>query len=169
MATEGESSKEAAPVPASTARGAASMMSGLTILIVFLLLLGEGIVVYVVTSYVQAPKDQTTDTMSRMEFVDLGEITTMLSLEGTSTSRYFRLSVSVYLSDKDREETKLMIERLKPKLRDEIQSVMMQESYPNVRHPESKRRIKDKIKDLLAATLGPGRIDEVVLPSYEPQ
>lgn len=169
MATEGEPPKEAAPVVAPPARSSLPMMSGLAILIVFLLLLGEGVVVYLVTSYVQAPKDKTSETMAKLEFVDLGEITTMLSLEGTTTSRYFRLSVSVYLSETEREETKLMLERLKPKLRDEIQSVMMQESYPNVRHPESKRRIKEKIKDLLVATLGPGRVDEVVLPSYEPQ
>ncbi len=143
--------------------------SGYVLLVVLALLLAEGIVVYLVTAYVKAPPREAMLAIEGLEFVDLGEVTATLPLEGTPTVRYFRIQVACYLSARNREDTRVMLERLKPKLQDEIQSVMMQESYPTVRHPEAKRRVKERIKDLLVRTLGPDRIDEVVLPVYEPQ
>lgn len=143
--------------------------SGYTLLVVFLLMLAEGVVVYLVTAYLKAPERESMRGIQEMEFVDLGDVNATLPLEGTPTVRYFRISVACYLSAVDRDDTRLMLERLKPKLKDEIQSIMMQESYPTVRHPEAKRRVKEKVKDLLVRMLGPDRIDEVVLPMYEPQ
>jgi len=146
----------------------APMMSPLAMGVVFAILFLEGIVVYVVTSYVKSPS-ATGAAADEIEFVDLGEVAATLPFEGIDKARYFRITVAVYLSPRDREETKTLLTRLTPKLKDEIQSLLLQESYPNIRHPESKRRLKEKIKDLVVRMLGPERIDDVVLPVFEPQ
>lgn len=159
-----------APAPAAAvAAPAAGRLSAVTIAIIFVLLVAEGFVVFYVTSYVKTPENVEAKPTQNVEFVSLGDVSATLPLEGTPTARYFRMSVSLYLGTKEQEDTKQRIEQLKPKILDEIQSIMMQESYPTVRHPESKRRIKEKIKDLLLQMLGPDRIGEVALPTYEPQ
>lgn len=164
-APEAPGTASAAPAaPAASPRSS----SGALFLIV-LLLVAYTVGVWFLISYVKSPRMEAVKGIQGMEFVDLGELMTTVRVEGTPTVRYFRISVAVYLSGYDRETTKRMLERLRPKIKDEIQTIMMQETYSTLRQMESKRRIKDKIKDLLVQMLGPDRIDEVALPSYEPQ
>ncbi len=160
---------EAPPAPVAAVSTSGRRTSTAMMLVVILLLVGEGVAIYLVTSYVKAPQQESVLGIQGMEFVDFGEMTTTVRMEGAPTVRYFRLGVAVYLGANDRDMTKQMIEKLKPKIKDEIQTIIMQETYSTLRQVESKRRIKDKIKDLLVQMIGPDRIDEVSLPLYEPQ
>ncbi|MBI3271527.1 MAG: flagellar basal body-associated FliL family protein [Planctomycetes bacterium] len=141
------------------------------LLVVLLLMAIEAAVVALLTkSLVQHSAATGPALAGDTEYVDLGEIYATLPVDATGqTSRYFRVQVAVGLGKENRVEVRDRIERIRLRIQDEIQSILLKETYPQVRQPEAKKRVAGAILSALIGLLGPGTVQEVVLPKYEPQ
>lgn len=140
------------------------------LVLVLVLMVVEAAAVAAITWWVARPAAGPGHAAGDLEYLDLGEIYATLPADAAGqTSRYFRVQVAAGIGGDNRADVRERIEKLRPRIQDEIQSILLKETYPQVRQPEAKKRIAAAILAALNAIVGPGSVHEVALPRYEPQ
>jgi flagellar basal body-associated protein FliL len=146
------------------------MFSPTGALVMVAVLLVEGIAVALIAGYFAKAKNAAdVKPLGKVEYFDVGETKVVLPMDERSlTTRTITVGVQLELRPDDKlTETKDALTRMKPKILDKIQMLLLKETCPAIYAADTRERLKNAIKAEVAGLLGdPERVTEVVFTRY---